>query len=139
MFKKLLSFMSVIGLVMMVNVSGVDCINTDLTPFVENARQYEINFEKYIVEGLPWTYMKDLDNGVNEETGEMQYTEEEYDALLAQVQTDAPLGVSESMQFKYYYDLNGVYVYQQTEYDGVIYTMTWEGTDSKLMSMWGFK
>lgn len=131
--------MSVIGLVAMVNVSGVDCINTDLTPFVENARQYEINFEKYIVEGLPWTYMKDLDNGVNEETGEMQYTEEEYEALLAQVQTDAPLGVSESMQFKYYYDLNGVYVYQQTEYDGVIYTMTWEGTDSKLMSMWGFK
>lgn len=122
-------------LVLLVTVFSLSILSvycTEEVPVV-SAEQYEMNLYHHITGEKNWVYERVLD------MGEQEWTEEEYNNALNAIVLDEPLGVCSDIECKYYMSVNDNKLYQQTEYNGVIYTVTWENGSVINLTGWAVK
>ena len=122
-------------LVLLVTVFSLSILSvycTEEVPVV-SVEQYEMNLYHHITGEKNWVYERVLDRG------EQEWTEEEYNNALNAIVLDEPLGVCSDIECKYYMSVNDNKLYQQTEYNGVIYTVTWENGSVINLTGWAVK
>lgn len=116
--------LSVLGVLLMFSGITVSAIHSELAVNIPKAETYEQNVVEHI-RGNYWDMSGGYELG---DTSEM--TEEEIAALEEEFANNSgaeALGKSDEFEFKYYYDVNGRYLYQVAEIDGQFVIVRWDG------------
>lgn len=126
--KKLSILLSVI--VVMLFSTSVFAYTNSTSDMLSTAKQYERNFELYVLENQRWNTIEDYT--LAESDWEYYYELKKTDEKAAEdfynsvyLAKDEPKGQAVTLEFKYYYDTKNTFLYQTVQYNGKFYVCSW--------------